>query len=219
MNRDPLQENGGINLYGFAYNSPLNYGDPDGLWGIQIGGFNIGIGAPSYVFDGGTDWGGYWGDVGDTLTGEAKGAGAELSFGLYKPCYTSNLQRQGGYVGIGLAMAGETLAGFGAAGKAVRGATEYSHWIPARALPGGRGTLLDRVTRAARLNGNNVSRAEHALSDPWRYRFMPRAWKAANPLPNPFWQQVNRVPRFPLGMATAAAGGGHAISQDDGRCK
>jgi RHS repeat-associated protein len=218
ITRDPLEEWPDCNMYRFNYSNPINFVDQNGLWGIQFGGFNIGWGAPNYVFDGGTDWGGYWGDVGDTAIGEAKGAGAELSFGLYKPCYTSNLQRQGGYVGTGLAMAGETLAGWGAAGKAVRGATEYSHWIPARAMPGGRGSLLDKVTRAARLNGNNVSRAEHALSDPWRHRFMPRAWKQANPLPNVVSQQLNRVPRFPLGMATAAAGG-YASSQGDGGCQ
>jgi RHS repeat-associated protein len=218
LNRDPVGEAPDSNLYRFTYSDPINLIDPDGLWGIQFGGYNIGHGAPSYVFDGGTDWGGYAGDVGDTLAGEAKGAGAELSFGLYKPCYTSSLQRQGGYVGTGLAMAGETLAGWGAAGKAVKGATEYSHWIPARALQGGRGGLLDKVTRAARLNGNNVSKAEHALSDPWRYRFMPQAWKKANPLPNAFEQQLHRLPRFPLGMAAAAAGG-YGSSQGNEGCQ
>jgi len=202
LNQDPLQELGGINLYSFCANNTFAYVDIDGL--ALFGLYNT--------------WGDYWGDVSDTLLGEFKGAGSELSFGLYKPCYTSALQRQGGYVGVGLAMAGETLAGYGAAGKVVKGATEYSHWIPARTLPGGRGSLLDKVTRAARLNGNNVSRAEHALSDPWRYRFMPRAWKDANPLPNVFRQQLNRVPRFPLGMAAAAAGG-YGSSQGDGGCQ
>jgi RHS repeat-associated protein len=218
INQDPLQELGGINLYGCAFNDPINAVDPDGLWGIQFGSFNIGWGDPNYVFDGGTDWGGYWGDVGDTLAGEAKGAAAELSFGLYQPCYTSALQKQGGYVGVGLAMAGETLAGYGAAGKAVKwSGKEFSHAIPARALPGGRGGALDKLLTKTKLNGNHVPIREHALSDPTRYRLMPAAWKKANPLRNPFERTLDRVPRFPLGMGAAAAGG-YAASQNNGGC-
>ncbi len=32
INRDPLGEKGGINLYGFVQNNPVNYADPLGLW-------------------------------------------------------------------------------------------------------------------------------------------------------------------------------------------
>jgi hypothetical protein len=206
------------NLYRFVYNNPGNFLDPDGLWGVQIGGINFGYGDPTYVFDG-VDWDGYWGDVGDTLAGELKGAGSELSFGLYKPCYTSDLQRQGGYVGVGLAMAGETLAGYGAAGKAVKwSGKEFSHAIPARALPGGRGGALDKFLTKTKLNGNHVPIREHALSDPVRYGRMPKAWRDANPLRNPFERTLDRVPRFPLGMGAAAAGG-YAASQNDGGCR
>ena len=118
--------------------------------------------------------GGYLGDVGSVFAGEGKGAASELSMGFYKPCYTNPLQRQGGFVGVGLAMAGESLGGWSAAGKAARG-LDYSRWVPARAIPGGRGSALDNLTKALKLNGNFVSRAEHALSDPYSYRFMPRA--------------------------------------------
>jgi RHS repeat-associated protein len=31
LNRDPMAEEGGVNLYGFNYNSPLNWIDTDGL--------------------------------------------------------------------------------------------------------------------------------------------------------------------------------------------
>ena len=83
LNRDPIQEGGGINLYGFVGNDPMDLLDPYGF--------------------------GYFGDVGNTFIGEAKGAGAELSLGFYKPCYRNSSQRQGGYVGQGLTIAGETL--------------------------------------------------------------------------------------------------------------
>lgn len=38
LNRDPIEEGGGINLYQFVYNSPLNYVDPDGLTGWALNG-------------------------------------------------------------------------------------------------------------------------------------------------------------------------------------
>lgn len=33
---------------------------------------------------------------------------------------------------------------------------------------------------------------DHALSDPFRYRFMPRPWKIANPAPHPIIQAWHR---------------------------
>jgi hypothetical protein len=206
------------NLYRFTYSNPINIIDPNGLWGVQVGGINVGWGDPTYDFDG-VNWDGYWGEVGDTLVGELKGAGEELSFGLYKPCYTSDSQRQGRRAGIGLAMAGETLAGWGAAGKAVKwSGKEFSHFIPAEVLPGGRKGLLDKVLTATKLNGNYVKIAEHAVTDRTRHGFMPVPWKKANPLLNPFRRTLNRVPRFPLGMGVAASGG-YAASQNDGECQ
>ena len=53
VNRDPLGEVGGLNLYGFVSNSPINTGDPYGLFGVRLGnGPNIGLGDPTFHFDG-----------------------------------------------------------------------------------------------------------------------------------------------------------------------
>jgi RHS repeat-associated protein len=38
LSRDPIEEEGGINLYGYVANSPLNYVDPDGLTGWALNG-------------------------------------------------------------------------------------------------------------------------------------------------------------------------------------
>ena len=31
LSRDPIAENGGLNLYAYVLNNPINYWDPDGL--------------------------------------------------------------------------------------------------------------------------------------------------------------------------------------------
>ena len=51
INRDPLGETGGINLYGFVYNNPLSYVDPDGMDPISL---SIGSGALAEIIGGGT---------------------------------------------------------------------------------------------------------------------------------------------------------------------
>jgi RHS repeat-associated protein len=118
LNRDPLEEGGGVNLYGFVLGDPLNHLDLYGMWGVKFAELNIGIGDPTYDFDD-VDWNGYWGDVGDTMIGELKGAGANLSFGLYSPCYRNDLQRQGGAVGDGLVTAAQLATGAGAAAQGI----------------------------------------------------------------------------------------------------
>jgi hypothetical protein len=80
---------------------------------------------------------------------------------------------------------------------------EFSHWIPARM--GGSRSLW---------NGNYVSIETHALSDPFRYQFRPRTWKAANPLLSKMGQQWARVPNVYKG----AGAGGAATSAATGNC-
>src|SRR6185295_2826561 len=84
-NRDPIEEEYDINLYRYVYNSPLSHVDQNGLWGIQIGGVNIGIGDPNLAFDGGS-----WDDIGQgaqaTLDGIDPFGDWFKNHGGYDPC-------------------------------------------------------------------------------------------------------------------------------------
>lgn len=54
--RDPAGELFDTNPYRFVYNNPVNFIDPNGLWGVQVFGVNVGRGAPSYVFGSSPTW-------------------------------------------------------------------------------------------------------------------------------------------------------------------
>ena len=94
---------------------------------------------------------------------------------------------------------GETLAAKGA--KSVDG-LEFSHWFPDRW--GGPNNIL---------NGNYVDPVTHALSDPKRYRFAPRSWKANNPMPSLLEQQFVRLP-----LTVKGGGAGALVSAFGGGC-
>lgn len=68
-------------------------------------------------------------------------------------------------------------------------------------------------------NGNYVSTAMHALSDPYRYRFMPRAWKAQNPMPSRLQQQMTRVPNVYKGAGAGGAYGAVGAGQAGCGCE
>lgn len=101
--------------------------------------------------------------------------------------------------GAGEVTGSVTLLATGVAGgirvAGARGAgMEFSHAIPARA--GGPRSIW---------NGNYVTTRTHALSDPYRYRFIQRSWKEANPMPNRPSQLWTRTPNTIKGTAAGAA--------------
>lgn len=184
--KDPIRFDGGdTNLYAYVGNDPVNHVDPQGL-----------------------DW---EDDAFKMLSDGVSGAGDVLSFGatswireqfgfnsVVDTCSTS--YSVGQWIGVGVSVASGVAGGVRSAGVAGKG-FEFSHAIPKRW--GGPRTIW---------NGNYVTVAEHALSDPYRYRFMPRAWKAENPLPSFLNQMWHRTPATWKGSALGAAAGAAGLS-------
>jgi hypothetical protein len=166
LSRDPIAEAGGLNLYAYVGNYPIGRYDPLGLdW-----------------FDDFTDWGG---GLGDGLSFGLTGYGRRWLMGDNDPVNRCSGAYTGGQV---TAVVVSTAAGGGAGllragANAGRRGFEFSHWIPNRL--GGPRSLF---------NGNYVPTRTHALSDPFRYRFMPKTWKNKNPMPDFLAQQSMRVP-------------------------
>ncbi len=173
-----VTELGSINFYTFVGNDPVNFIDPYGLhW---------------------TDWVPDWsGDFG-------AGLGDNLSFGLTRwlrgqfsyyddvvdPC--SSAYSAGQWTGVGVSLATGVAGGVKAAGVKGLG-KEFSHWIPNR-LGGPRSIW----------NGNYVTPARHYLHDPFRF---PPGWRDLGPKLNPFFQQLDRLPRTIIGTGVGAGYG------------
>ncbi len=185
--KDPIDFDGGdTNLYAYASGDPINLADPAGL--------DAGDWLPQWLIDADLQ------PVSDFFAG----MGDFLSFGTTKivrrwtgadsfvnQCSLS--YSFGQWTGAGVAVATGVGGGIRAAGAKGVG-FEFSHWIPARL--GGARSLW---------NGNFIPKAIHALSDRYRWRFMPRVWKAANPLGNVVWRQWTRIPMVIKGIVAGPA--------------
>src|SRR5882762_46232 len=190
ISEDPLEFGGGdVNLYAYVGNNPISRIDPFGLdWLNNLADFSAGAG--SALSFGLTD-----------VINDATGASSVVN-----KC--SGWHTAGTVAGIALITAIGGAAGAEAAeANAGEKGFEFSHWIPDRV--GGPRSIF---------NGNYVSEAEHALSDPFRYRFMDPAWKARNPM-NPAWeQQWDRIPLLLKGAGAGAAAGGASAAMDGRNC-
>jgi RHS repeat-associated protein len=201
--KDPLGFDGGDgNLYAYSMNDPVNLIDPSGLLfgGAVNAGEAYGQDATDYYADVLTDP--------DSAWYEKVGAAVGGSFAaLWTPCTSDStfavLSTAAGGAG-GLRAAGSKAAG-----------REFSHWIPGRALKNTPGLIREGIG-LSRANGNYVSEVEHALNDPFRYRFMPRAWKNVNPINSPLMRQINRLPKAVIGTGAGGAVGGAALSGGGG---
>ncbi|MDZ4744162.1 MAG: RHS repeat-associated core domain-containing protein, partial [Verrucomicrobiota bacterium] len=70
ISRDPIGENGGINLYGYVANNPVNWVDPDGQWTLRL--------TAGYIFGGYFEIGNNYGRI-HTGLGAGGAIGAALS--------------------------------------------------------------------------------------------------------------------------------------------
>lgn len=183
LNRDPIEEEGGINLYADVENNPLNLIDPYGLhWTDYI---------PDFV-------------TSPRVVDFAAGMADNLTFGLTDKARNAldindsvnkctGAYSAGEWAGTALTVATGVAGGIKAAG--VKGAgKEFSHWIPNRM--GGPRSIW---------NGNYVSPARHYLHDPFRY---PPGWKQLGDKLNPILQQLDRIPNAITGTA---AGTGYGV--------
>ena len=194
VTKDPIGFNGGdTSLYNYAAGDPINRIDPDGLWAwgdpLPQGMVDFSAGFGDTLSFGGTNW----------IRNQMGTNGA------VNKC--SGAYGAGELTGVAFDIALGGAAGWEAAGAKGAG-KEFSHWIPNR-MGGPR----------SKWNGNYVSTAEHALSDPYRYQFMPRAWKEANPMPNQLVQQWNRIPNVYKGGAAGAAAGGAGAANSGCECQ
>ena len=201
LSKDPIGFAGeDTNLYGYTFSDPVNWIDPTGLWAW-------GDPLPQGLVD-------FSAGMGDTIL---FGFGDELRdfFGVdggVDKC--SSAYGAGEWAGIGVSFVGGGAAGWKAAGtKGVKGSgIEFSHWIPKRM--GGPRSLW---------NGNFVTKRTHALSDKFRYNFMPKAWKniGKNKMYPIQEQQWIRLPNVYKGMGAGGAYGavGAGILGEDCECK
>ncbi|HKV23081.1 MAG TPA: RHS repeat-associated core domain-containing protein [Candidatus Acidoferrum sp.] len=197
ISEDPIGlAGGGPNLYAYAGDDPVDFIDPLGLYNVWNFWYDAGSFSEAFA---------------DTLT---FGNASRLNDGLAQAAGRSTPTNRCGWAhGTGTAagiafgtVVGGALGADAAAANAGEKGFQFSHWLPARwfrSLEGASG--LDLNAGRTIFNGNFVSGAEHALNDPFAYRFMPQAWKTANPMNSAWFQQWNRIPLLLKGAAAGAA--------------
>lgn len=132
------------------------------------------------------------GDLGDIRALLSIDGGVDESSSLYSGGHLAGAINGGAALGGAIGLLGKGTRGF-----------EYSHFVPQR--------FLSRfgITRAWKspLNGTYVPKLFHALTDKFRYRFMPRTFKAqfgsSSFIPQGA-QQALRVPPVYVGGALGA---------------
>ncbi|WP_241685100.1 RHS repeat domain-containing protein [Xanthomonas euvesicatoria] len=190
---DPLGLTAGLATYGYAASNPLNAMDLYGLLELNDPATWPNIPQPIVDFSAG---------MGDTVSFGATNVIRDWAGTNDQVDKCSSSYGIGEVAGVANSIVLGGAAGWRSAGK--KAGTEFSHWIPNRM--GGPRSLW---------NGNYVPTRVHALSDPYRYKFMPRIWKAENPMPGRVTQQWIRLPDVYKGLLSGATYGSASESLRD----
>jgi RHS repeat-associated protein len=198
LSEDPLGFSAGTNFYTFVDNNPVGLTDP---FGLEVGFWESlipvwGSGKQAYEDFACGRWG--WGAFNTVMAISDVFLVKALVTGVGKAVFKTGLRQ-------GMSRPNPAFP---------RGVewVEQSHWIPRRHLP--------ESLQNAGWNLKPMWGSDHALADPFRYRFMPKWWKAQNPMPHPAVQQVQRIPNGVqgAGAGAASAGGRAANSSRDSDC-
>jgi len=188
INRDPISESGGLNVYAFVGNNPVNFADPYGLDAFNdISNFAAGAG-DSLTF-GATDWvrGQLPGDVNDVVNYDS-GAyiGGEVTEVVIE------LGATGGAAGLKHAAEGASRSAARNAFRrmtkdVVRDGKQLHHLNPLFGHPGGAKALfptggLPAAIHSHPFNLKLLDRAAHTRAHRW-IRTLERGWSKAVNLP------------------------------------
>ena len=114
LTRDPIGYTGGLNLYGYVANNPVNAADPSGFCGDNDRGFL----ADLNPFDPNSAWSRQARSIGDFYTGDWKGAAANSGWAMMQESNCSDAEFAA-YAGTQVVAGGAAL---GAAGLGIAGA-------------------------------------------------------------------------------------------------